>query len=348
MKFLKKIVLKTIKGLMLIKVIIKSKIYQNKIYLIGVPIHGNLGDQAITIAEEKFLKENFKKYKIIEIESVLAQKYIKFLKKIIKSNELILIHGGGFLGSLWLEEEMMFRKVLINFPNNNIIVFPQTIYFENVNVEDEIMKKSMEIYSSHKHLTICCREKYSYDFMKQYFKNVNTLLVPDMVLYLNNIKCENKRNDVLFCLRKDKEKVIYNLDKIKVFLEEKYQIFYTDTVIKKKVNSYNRKKVFLNKINEFSKYELVITDRLHGMIFALLAQTPCLVLENKSYKIKGVYEWIKDVCYIKLTKHENILKDLKEFINQDFNFSRSNISLKYEKLIKLISTSLGDAKDERK
>ena len=32
-----------------------------KIILMGFPLHRNLGDQAIALAEEKFIKENFKR-----------------------------------------------------------------------------------------------------------------------------------------------------------------------------------------------------------------------------------------------------------------------------------------------
>ncbi len=339
MKLVNSIKYKILKFLDIMKIIFFSLFCFKKVYIVGTPVHGNIGDQAILLAELKFLNDNFPKYKVIPIESYIISKYVNLLKKFIKNN-LLLVHGGGFLGSLWLNEEEMFRKVLINFPNNNIIVFPQTIYFDNVDVDDEIMKESIKIYSSHKHLTICLREKYSYDIMKKYFKDVNILLIPDMVLYLDNIKCENIRDNILFCIRRDKEKVQYNLEDVKKYLEEKYQISYTDTVIDKNVYSYNRKKVFLKKINEFSKYKLVITDRLHGMIFALLSETPCLVLENKSYKIKGVYEWIKDVNYIKLITDENVLKDLKEFINLDFNFKRVNLKNKYQELIDLIKDEI--------
>ena len=38
-----------------------------KAVLIGVPHHNNLGDHAITIAERKYLKDNFKEYKYYEI-----------------------------------------------------------------------------------------------------------------------------------------------------------------------------------------------------------------------------------------------------------------------------------------
>ena len=78
MKFIKKVFGK-IKFLLyynysLLRIIIVSLTNKNRVYLMGIPIHGNLGDQAIVISEREFLKKNFKKYKIIEIESSMVTK----------------------------------------------------------------------------------------------------------------------------------------------------------------------------------------------------------------------------------------------------------------------------------
>ena len=114
----------------LIIVLVKSIFNKNKIYLFGTPIHGNIGDQAILIAEEEFLKNNFPNHKLICIESSIVSRFNRIIRRIV-GNSTILIQGGGFLGSLWLNEEKMFRRTLEDYPNNTIIVFPQTIYFSN-------------------------------------------------------------------------------------------------------------------------------------------------------------------------------------------------------------------------
>ena len=43
----------------------------------------------------------------------------------------------------------------------------------------------------------------------------------------------------------------------------------------------------------------MITDRLHGMVFCAITGTPCIVLSNNHHKVKGTYEWIKHLDYIK-------------------------------------------------
>lgn len=326
----------------IIKIIFQSVFYRNKIYLFGIPVHGNLGDQAILLAEEKFLKDNFEDFKIIEVESRLVVRYRKILKKIGKLTPL-LIHGGGFLGSLWIQEEEMFRTVLETFPNNRIIVLPQTVYFSKDEEGQNILMDSKKIYQKHKNLIICCREQYSYQFMKKEFPLCNVMLIPDMVLYLNNVSNSIQREGTLFCIRKDKEKVKYDFEKIMKQVKEKVgNIDYTDTIIEQNIYTHrNRVKSVNKKLEQFSHYKLIITDRLHGMVFALLSNSPCLVFENKSYKVKGVYEWIKNFEYIKLYNQQNAKKQIAELlIKSDNRYNNKKLLKEYEQLIKVIKENI--------
>ena len=42
----------------------------------------------------------------------------------------------------------------------------------------------------------------------------------------------------------------------------------------------NREQLLKQKIEEFQSAELVITDRLHGMIFSVITGTPCIAFDN--------------------------------------------------------------------
>ena len=35
------------------------------------------------------------------------------------------------MGTLWFHNEILFRNVIINYPDNRILLFPQTIYYED-------------------------------------------------------------------------------------------------------------------------------------------------------------------------------------------------------------------------
>lgn len=63
------------------------------------------------------------------------------------------------------------------------------------------------------------------------------------------------------------------------------------------------------KLEEFSNAKLVITDRLHGMVFSALAGTPCIAIDNVSKKVSGVYNWISYLDYIKVVESEDLINE---------------------------------------
>lgn len=297
------------------------------IILVGTPKHGNIGDAAITIAERDLIREQCEDFRCIEVYDFVAGKHTKFLKRIIKSKDIIAINGGGFLGTLWIEEEKMCRSIIDNFHDNRIIIFPQSICYEESMMGINELKISRSIYGQHKNLTVCLREKYSYDYFKTNFPTVRTLLFPDMVLSLKNNKelgCE--REGVLLCFREDRERILGDEGKKKVekiirtVLGQK-TIHSTSTIHKGKINKYHRKKFVTQKLEEFSKAELIITDRLHGMIFAALTGTPCIAFNNISFKVGGVYAWISGLEYIYLCTD---VEDMEGILKQ-INFQKKYI-----------------------
>ena len=72
----------------------------------------------------------------------------------------------------------------------------------------------------------------------------------------------------------------------------------------------NRTIAVEKKLMEFSRAELVITDRLHAMLFAAITGTPCVAFDNSSKKVSGVYEWIRHLDYIALASSEEKAKNL--------------------------------------
>ena len=99
------------------------------IFLLGTPWHGNIGDQAIALAEEEFLNDNCKK-KIIEIPSQYILWYLKKWINIIGTSS-ILIHGGGFIGTLWPEEDKMIKKMVVYLTREmlELILLQENIFF---------------------------------------------------------------------------------------------------------------------------------------------------------------------------------------------------------------------------
>lgn len=317
---------------------------EKKLILIGTPEHGNLGDHAIAKAELKFLKDYFPDHRIIEITGEHFRSDKVGVKKIIHKNDKIIITGGGFLGSLWILEELMVRDIIKTFPDNKIVIFPQTIYFENDIEGKKIYKESKMLYKNHKNLIICTRDKKSYDLINKKMFNegvLKSILLPDIVTYLNEMMPLCNRSGLLLCLRDDKERNIS--DRERKFIEEyaskqTNSISYISTVIPKKVTIYMRNRELENKFKEFRSAKLVITDRLHGMIFAAITGTPCIAMNNTSGKVLGVYQWIKYLKYIYcIDSIYDIPKYIDKLMNmEDCKYDNDYLQEYFQKLVKVI------------
>jgi pyruvyl transferase EpsI len=336
-----KILLRCLKYSYEIKKDIDRNPHKRNIFIFDIPEHGNLGDHAIAVAEKKFIEDFTQNTLVHEIPQEISMVSVKLLKPLIK-NSIILITGGGNMGTLWFHHEVLYRKIVKAYPNNRVIIFPETIYYENSDWGTIEFNKSKNIYNAHNDLHICARENKSYQIMKEAYKNVNVIEVPDIVAYL---KCDNKnqkRKGVLLCLREDKESIInYDIRK-KIFelAESNFDtVNLTNTVINEDVAIKDRHMKLNKKLDEFRESELVVTDRLHGMIFATITSTPCIALNNKSGKVKGVYEWIKYnnyVCVIDdVSKLYFEIQSLKKI--DDVEYDKDSLVNEWKKIARLIN-----------
>lgn len=314
---------------------------KKKIFIFGTAIHKNLGDHLITYAEKLFLNNNLSDIEIIEIPTEVYQIYSQTLLKVIRNQDLIIINGGGWMGNLWIKEEKLIEDMVSKFQSNKIIIFPQTIYYDkNMPQYNELKNSSKYFFNKHKKLIISVREENSYKFAKKEYNKV--ILVPDIALYLNDIseKYINvlRDNTIKFCIRNDREKSNYALNFVKNLINKKenIKIKKIDTISVNRISEKKRKKVLYNKLNEFANCKLIITDRLHGMIFSYLVGTPCIILDNKTKKISGVYKkWLSKSDLIFPLFAEKNEDKLENFINCALNnkLDKNKISFNFSLLI---------------
>ncbi len=315
---------------------IGMKSFSAKYVIAGTPLHGNLGDQAIVLGEKEFLKDYFPRDKVIEIDGDFVRRLKAPFLKLIVGNKTILINGGGFLGDLYMREENMVRKLIRLFPQNKIVIFPQTLYFGEGEVEKN---KTINIYEKHKNLHLCLRENYSFDLAKSLFSNVKVYLIPDMVLYIKRVNNKTKENTCIFCMRKDKEAILQASDvlRMKDICRDRFEsgIKETDTVVGFNILEKYREKYVYGKINEFASAKCVITDRLHGMVMAYLARTEVYVFDNCNYKVKGVYNWIKENKRVHLVES---VEKFEEILDTKIESDDSNVNLHayYDRLADII------------
>lgn len=312
----------------------QKKIVLPIIYLIGTPLHSNLGDQAIAHAEIAFFKKYFPKHTIVEVPYFIRDYFdhwLHIVRKYIQPQDLICLHGGGNMGVEYFAEEEARRKTIQFFPDYRITMFPQTMDFGLSEMGERELKKTQEIYSNHSSLILFAREERSYQLMKAAFPDNRIYLSPDIVLFLDESKKALERQGVMLVLRNDAEGVLEESSKDK--LQEMSQRYYSavrfsDTVVAQKYIFPNQRSTLLQqKLDEFRSAELVVTDRLHGMVFSAITGTPCIVFSNYNHKIQGTYKWISYLPFIKFAHSLDEFNQLLEELQRTHGDGYKNESL---------------------
>ena len=318
-----------------------------KVFIALSADYGNIGDIGITFAQIDILQNIFKDRKIIEIPMFNTYECEQKVKEILNDDDICTIIGGGNFGNIYLSCEEKRRFIIEIFKNNKIITFPQSIYFSNTDDGIQELQKSINIYGNHKNLTILAREQTSYNIIKENFKNP-VQLVPDIVFYLKEnykyFKPSNREN-ISICFRNDEEKSIdtdttsklqqllkdNNIDNLKLISTH----LGNTSVLPSK-----RLEIFKNCLNNFTNSKVVITDRLHGLIFSVITNTPCIAFDNSNKKISSTYNtWLKDIPLVKLMDkydEEKILEYVKEFSNIKNPHIQLNDKINFDTIINLL------------
>lgn len=310
-----------------------------KAIVLQTPTHGNIGDQAIAYAQKEFLKVNFPEYRYMEIVADEVLSKYAYVKSILNEDDLIFIHGGGNLGTIYPKEERIRRFIIEQFKDNAVISFPQSASFSNEKFGEKELEKSRKVYRSHPNLTIIARESKTLEILKKEFPFVNLIFTPDIVLFLNERTENIERKGITTAFRKDGEVSIdsnFKEELLNKLQESKYDLNISDTHkgFQYHIDESNREKLLKEKWNEFKSSELVLTDRLHGMIFCAITGTPCIVFKNSNHKIEYSYKnWLKDCNYIYLAEDNKMpFDELKDVMNNLLATKPNTIDLRGEYL----------------
>lgn len=318
---------------------------EKRVFLIGSPVHGNLGDHAIAEEEKKFLKEYFPDYTTFEILMPFYHTQKKFLRKHINLNDIVCVSGGGWMGNLWIHNEIVVREIIRDYQKNQIVIFPQTLHYTDDVAGREELQKTIYIFEQHKNLLIGVRDRNSYNLIVDKFKlngHSKAIYCPDMVLYghcprkLSSNGCYSNIN---ICIRDDCEGLYKSASEvISQLIPAPYYSTTIDTVIPHRIPLKKRTKELQMVWRKFAESKLVITDRLHAMLFSYINGTPCIALNNKTGKVFGVYEWIAEqnlvVCVNSINEIKEKLPLMLEVSHK--NYDEGFLRGEFENLAKLI------------
>lgn len=283
-----------------IKKLLEVDITQKRIWYFCVPTHSNLGDQAQACCIEKYFRKFFSDHIVFKLSNnafdFYEEKILMILKEKIKETDLIFFQSGYTFTGIHPYENMH-RKIVENFPYNKIVFLPQTVKFKN----QKILENVQNFYGKYDNIYFFARDKISYDIYKSIFpehRNVHCfpyIVTTEIGNYdFNN----NERNGILLCVRNDVEK-LYSFQEISLFKEKLQKIAkvsLSDTNSETKENSLKEYwKKIEETIDDYAQYQVIITDRYHGTIFALIANTPVIILKTTDHKVVTGADWFEGV-----------------------------------------------------
>lgn len=291
-----------------------------------IPTHQNLGDYALYLSALQFIKDFYPNHTILELTILeMPNKIFEFRNSMNSNTDLVFLIGGGNMGSRYLIEEFNRQVIFYVFRDFKRIQLPQSSSYENNLKGKLILKISQLIFQLNKDkILITSRDEKSFHFFKSKF-NTKVLFFPDTVLYLKFSNNSPRTEKVLYCIRDDEESKFNSQErkKIKKIIHDKFSCVENFDTINKDTNCSNEV-AFDKLINNISTSKLVITDRLHGVIFAFITNTNVIALPTCDHKLIDFFNWIKD---FETTNFVSNITELENLLNriQFANFKNSNV-----------------------
>ena len=301
--------------------------------LVGFPDSTNCGDHAIWAGEKKLLAE----LNIPVAYECSAQNYDRAAMAAKLGGGTILVQGGGNFGDRYPQPHEFRLRVLQDFPNHKVILFPQQVTF----LDNDYLQRTADLLAAHPDVTLFARGVIAQHMFTRYFGPAARVeSAPDMAFLLGpqTRACEPVY-DIVWIARTDQERASdqteiaarlasqgaekYVLprfpDRVEinfvvkqrpptVFLTDWYSLFFEneDARLAYQRLSFDARAqaTIARALYILSLGRVVITDRLHAHIFCLLLGIPHVLLNNDSGKNWNFYEsWTRDSPLCRLARN---------------------------------------------
>jgi exopolysaccharide biosynthesis predicted pyruvyltransferase EpsI len=165
--------------------------------LLDFPWHMNSGDSAIWLGELRFLRRN--RNRVVYLCDPWSYSPREAEKRM--GDAMIVIHGGGNFGDLYLENQALRERVAADFPDRRIVQLPQTVWFSSNGASD----RARQVLSRHPDLTLMVRDKRSLEFAGRELE-MSPVLCPDMAFALGPLsRPRSPAKEVVWLARTDIE-----------------------------------------------------------------------------------------------------------------------------------------------
>ena len=302
----------------------------SKIVLLDVPDYPNVGDSAIFVG-----LMNYFRHKGIDVE--MASSIDTLNHKFTSQAETVVLLGGGSFGGLYpVSDEHRIFVMSLRSPDALFIQCPQSIHF----VSDEFENQICEALAMLKNRRVSVRDKESQVRLSK--NGIDAKLLPDSSIFLtpSDFALPDSKvipGSVVYLVRQDGE-ALYEFagsvdakwlsDGILLRVTSKLRKLgrYADSIANL-LNPTPRRweKIARKRLERGRKIlgnaEIVVTDRLHGMILALLAGKKVVALDNSNFKLSRYSQiWLDsepNLLFVRsLDDVESIITQLLQVKNQ--------------------------------
>lgn len=285
--------------------------------LINFPNHANAGDSALWLGERAALRR-------AGVQLVYQCSWASYrrddLVRVLRPDDVILLHGGGNFGDLYLHNQAAVRlRVLSEFSRHRTIQLPQSIWFQHEKNRDDVCA----LCEAHRDFTLLVRDQQSLALARAHFR-VPSELCPDMAFALGpQLRPAPARCDVLWLARTDVESCgdaipagqngVEVVDWLSPLPDEApwpwpdrcwarlNAHFHAVAQQPERGRAVGRRVLagtFAPMARAWTRRgcailargHVVVTDRLHGHLLALLMGIPHVVLDNSYGKLRTMYD----------------------------------------------------------
>jgi len=285
----------------------------SQVAILDFPHHRNFGDALIFSGEMALLRSlGIRVVSVSDIDSYNPQ-----LLRALPADTVMLIHGGGNFGDLYPEHEQFRQRVLPDLVDRRAISLPQSLHFVD-SAGIDACRRSLE---GHPDLTLTWRDSVSFESARTHFPNCRSVLVPDLAFGL--VPWEPPRTtlrprvSVSILGRRDRETTGLRRLADEMGLNHDWSLAWLEKILIRPINwliaalgrrrgrlaDRIRTRAFIRHASilatsaarQVGSAELLVTDRLHAVITAILIEVDVLAVHSLDHKLDHLLEtWLPD------------------------------------------------------
>ncbi|HYG86878.1 MAG TPA: polysaccharide pyruvyl transferase family protein [Azospirillum sp.] len=276
-----------------------------------IPVHLNVGDLLINLGAELLFADHG-----IQVRNRISLSNPRRLFEDPQAKDgAVVLHGGGNFSDLYPHHETFRRQVVEGFPDTLIILLPQTVHY----LDRERLRHDIEPWARHRKLVFMARDAPSYAQVAP-FLGERVVCVPDASHYLTH------RPDYLGPARRAESGKILVMGRRDIERNAAHhrshgdmfdwidlcgpvdvgcyalaaRLFHGDQIVPLPFDPalvwYRfRDRLIRKAVAFYGDAGAVATDRLHGMLLALMMGMPAYVRDNSYGKLSNYIEsWLSD------------------------------------------------------